>query len=129
MGSPRHLASFLLLACAAPATLAQDPQPAPSLDLALLKPIAARSIGPAAMSGRIAAVASIPGDPRTIWAGAATGGVWKSTDGGVTWKPVFDEMDCAAIGAIAIDPTTPEVVWVGTGEGNPRNSASVGRGV
>lgn len=129
MGSPRHLASFLLLACAAPAAFAQDPQPTPSLDLALLKPLAARSIGPAAMSGRIAAVASIPGDPRTIWAGAATGGVWKSADGGVTWKPMFDEMDCAAIGAIAIDPTTPEVVWVGTGEGNPRNSASVGRGL
>ena len=121
--------SFLLLLLPAFPAAAQQPQMPPALDLTLLKPLKARSIGPAAMSGRIAAVASVPGDPRTVWAGAATGGLWKSTDGGVTFAPVFDEQDCAAVGAIAIDPTTPEVVWVGTGEGNPRNSASVGRGV
>lgn len=97
--------------------------------MALLAGLKARSIGPAVVGGRIGAVAGIPGDPTTIWVGAASGGVWKSTDGGVRFTPMFDEQDCTSIGAIAIDPRSPDVVWVGTGEGNPRNSASVGRGV
>ncbi|MBM3961554.1 MAG: hypothetical protein FJ306_06590, partial [Planctomycetes bacterium] len=103
--------------------------PAPAVDLSLLSDLKARAIGPAVCGGRIGAVAGVPGDPTTVWAGAASGGVWKSTDGGVRFTPVFDEQDCASIGAIAIDPRSPDVVWVGTGEGNPRNSASVGRGV
>lgn len=106
---------------------AQDPNP--GLDVRLLPALTARSIGPAVCSGRIAAVAGVPGDPTIVWAGAASGGVWKSTDGGIRFTPVFDEQDVTSIGAIAIDPRTPDVVWVGTGEGNPRNSASVGRGV
>jgi photosystem II stability/assembly factor-like uncharacterized protein len=114
---------LLLLAGAA---AAQQPT---ALDPSLLQGLEARSIGPAGMSGRIGAVASVPGQPTIVWAGAASGGLWKSTDAGVTFEPVFDEQDCASIGAIAIDPRTPEVVWVGTGEGNTRNSASVGRGV
>jgi photosystem II stability/assembly factor-like uncharacterized protein len=124
------LVSLLTAAC----SLAQDatkPTAASTdaLDGSLLAGMKARSIGPAAMSGRIGAVASIPGDPTTIWVGAASGGVWKSTDGGVRFEAVFDDQDVTSIGAIAIDPRTPEVVWVGTGEGNPRNSASVGRGI
>ncbi|KDA54084.1 hypothetical protein EG19_01240 [Thermoanaerobaculum aquaticum] len=89
----------------------------------------ARSIGPAAMSGRIAAIDAVPGNPVTIYVGAATGGVWKSTDGGLTFKPIFDHEKVAAIGAVAVSPVNPDLVWVGTGEGNPRNSASVGYGV
>ncbi|MEQ8763195.1 MAG: DUF1080 domain-containing protein [Planctomycetota bacterium] len=88
-----------------------------------------RGIGPAGMSGRVAAVAAFPGDPNHIWVGAATGGLWRSRDGGLTFEPVFDEQPVASIGAIAIDPSDPDVVWVGTGEGNLRNSASVGNGV
>jgi len=91
-----------------------------------LKP---RSIGPAGMSGRIACVDVALSDPRIIYVGAATGGLWKSADGGVTWKPVFDDQSTSSIGDVTIDPTNPEVVWVGTGEANPRNSAGVGRGV
>jgi len=124
------LVSLLTAAC----SLAQDAtksttKTADALDASLLAGMKARSIGPAAMSGRIGAVASIPGDPTTLWVGAASGGVWKSTDGGVRFEAVFDDQDVTSIGAIAIDPRTPEIVWVGTGEGNPRNSASVGRGV
>ena len=128
---PPFLTISVACALAVPA-LAQIPPPAappPAFDVSLLAGLRARSIGPAAMSGRIGAVASVPGDPTTIWVGGASGGVWKSTDGGARFQPVFDDQDCTSIGAIAIDPHSPEVVWVGTGEGNLRNSASVGRGV
>ncbi|RMH14463.1 MAG: hypothetical protein D6701_11255, partial [Gemmatimonadetes bacterium] len=64
-----------------------------------------------------------------IYAGGGTGGVWKSSDGGVTWSPIFDDQPASSIGAIAVHPTVPDLVWVGTGEGNPRNSAGVGRGI
>ncbi len=110
----------------------QEPAPAaptPALDVTLLADLQGRNIGPAVCGGRTAAVVGVPGDPSIVWVGAASGGVWKSTDGGVRFTPVFDEQDVCSIGAIAIDPRTPEVVWVGTGEGNPRNSASVGRGI
>ncbi len=88
----------------------------------------ARSIGPAVMSGRIAAMDAVAQDPLTIYVGAASGGVWRSTDGGVAWKPVFDE-HVQSIGALAIDPKNPKTVWVGTGESWTRNSTSVGDGL
>jgi photosystem II stability/assembly factor-like uncharacterized protein len=114
---------FLAVAalCAAPLAGAVDPS--------LLAGMEARSIGPAAMSGRIAAIESSSAHPEIVYVGAASGGVWKSTDGGLTWNPVFDDQPVASIGAIALDPTNPDVVWVGTGEGNPRNSLSVGNGI
>jgi photosystem II stability/assembly factor-like uncharacterized protein len=102
---------------------------AADLDPDLLSGMKARSIGPAAMSGRIAAIESSPADPSLVYVGAATGGVWKSVNGGLTWEPVFDDQPVAAIGALALDPGNPDVVWVGTGEGNPRNSVSVGDGI
>ncbi|MFQ6038339.1 MAG: WD40/YVTN/BNR-like repeat-containing protein, partial [Candidatus Aminicenantales bacterium] len=68
-------------------------------------------------------------DPRIIYVGAATGGVWKSINGGVTWTPVFDSQNTSSIGDITVDPLNPDIVWVGTGEANPRNSAGVGRGI
>jgi len=88
----------------------------------------ARSIGPAAMGGRIAALDVIDADHRIIYVGAAGGGVWKSIDAGTTFKPVFDD-DTQSIGAITIDRANPDVVWVGTGESWVRNSVSVGDGV
>jgi photosystem II stability/assembly factor-like uncharacterized protein len=118
-------AAFSFLAVVAACASAQQP----ALDPTLLAGLKARSIGPAVCGGRIGAVAGIPGDPTTIWVGAASGGVWKSTDGGVRFTPVFDDQNVTSIGALAIDPRSPDVVWVGTGEGNPRNSASVGRGL
>jgi len=89
----------------------------------------ARSIGPAGMSGRIAAIDAVGGGSDIVYVGAATGGVWKSTNAGQTWIPVFDDQAVLGIGSIAIDRSNPDVVWVGTGEGNPRNSAGVGAGV
>jgi len=102
---------------------------AEGIDPALLAGMKARSIGPAAMSGRVVAVAAVESDPEVIYVGGATSGVWKSTDGGLTFEPIFDDQPVASIGAIAIFRGNPDVVWVGTGEGNPRNSASVGNGV
>ena len=90
--------------------------------------LSARAIGPAVMSGRIAAIDAVAGDPRTVYVGAASGGVWKSDDSGITFKPVFDDHP-QSIGAIRIDPTDPETVWVGTGESWVRNSVSIGDGV
>jgi photosystem II stability/assembly factor-like uncharacterized protein len=88
----------------------------------------ARSIGPAVMSGRIAAIDAVATSPLTIYVGAASGGVWKSIDGGVVWKPIFDE-HIQSIGAIAVDSKNPKTVWVGTGESWTRNSVSIGDGV
>ena len=88
----------------------------------------ARSIGPAAMAGRVAAVDAFAGDRVTIYAGTAGGGLWKSVDGGVRFAPVFDKYN-QSIGAVAIDRTAPNTVWVGTGEAWTRNSVSVGDGV
>ncbi len=99
-----------------------------SIDPATFGDLRARAIGPAVMSGRIAAIDAVPGPPLTIYVGAASGGVWKSTDGGVTFRPIFDEYT-QSIGAIAVDPSRPNVVWVGTGESWVRNSVSVGTGV
>jgi len=75
----------------------------------------ARSIGPATMGGRIADVAVVSTDPKIIYVGAASGGVWKSTNGGVTMQPVFEDFN-QSIGAIAIDQARPDTLWVGTGE-------------
>jgi photosystem II stability/assembly factor-like uncharacterized protein len=99
------------------------------IDPQLLSGLEARSIGPANMSGRIGAIDAVWSNPNIIYIGAATGGLWKSIDGGITWKPVFDDQPVSSIGAIAINQSNPNIVWVGTGEGSPRNSAGVGRGV
>lgn len=100
-----------------------------AIDMDLLAGLQARSIGPATMSGRVAAIDAVSADPSIIYVGAATGGVWKSINAGLTWKPIFDKEAVHAIGSVAIFQASPEIVWVGTGEGNPRNSASVGNGV
>jgi len=89
----------------------------------------ARSIGPANMSGRISDIDAVIANPNVIYVGTAAGGVWKSTDGGMTWNPIFDDQPVASIGAISIFQKNPDIVWVGTGEAAPRNSVSVGRGI
>ncbi len=89
----------------------------------------ARSIGPAGMSGRIVAIDVVLADPNIIYAGAASGGVWKSEDGGITWNPIFDDQKLINIGAVKICQSNPDIIWVGTGEGNPRNSLNIGGGL
>jgi photosystem II stability/assembly factor-like uncharacterized protein len=90
-----------------------------------------RNIGSATMSGRISAIAAAkePSGKITVFVGAASGGVWKSDDGGTRYRPVFDEQPVQSIGAIALDPKNSKNVWVGTGESWTRNSVSIGNGV
>lgn len=99
------------------------------LDVSKLHGIKARSIGPAGMSGRVTAIDVVQKNPSIIYVGTASGGLWKTTSGGVDWKPIFDTLKVASIGAIAIDQNVPDIIWVGTGEGNPRNSQTSGNGV
>src|SRR5439155_1374443 len=99
-------------------------------DAATVSGLPARNIGSATMSGRIAALDAVVRNGRlTMFVGSASGGVWKSVNGGTTFKPVFDRQDVQSIGAVAIDPSNPEIVWVGTGESWLRNSVSVGDGI
>ena len=110
---------------------AASPTPAAaefSVDASAFGGLQVRSIGPAATGGRISALEVVPGDPITVYVGAAGGGVWKSIDGGLSFKSIFDEYP-QSIGAIRADPSDSKVLWVGTGETWTRNSVSVGQGV
>jgi len=93
--------------------------------------LGARNIGSATMSGRISAIGATrePSGKITLFVGAASGGVWKSEDGGTRYKPVFDEQAVQSIGAVALDPKNSKNVWVGTGESWTRNSVSIGNGI
>lgn len=117
-----------MLVAAAFLALPQTVHSQVEIDADVLSGLEARAIGPAVMGGRIAAIDAVATDPLTVYVGAAGGGVWKSSDGGVTFKPVFDD-HTQSIGAIAVDPSDHETVWVGTGESWTRNSVSVGTGV
>jgi len=111
---------------AAPAATATVP-----LDQGVISGLGIRNIGSAAMSGRIAAVAAAHqknGDV-VLYVGAASGGVWKSTDGATTFRPKFDKQPVQSIGAITIDPNDTNTVWVGSGEAWTRNSVSIGNGI
>src|SRR5262250_2008086 len=109
-----------------PATHAQEAK----FDSDTISGLGARNIGSATMSGRVAAVAAVQEKGRlTVYLGAASGGVWKSMNGGTTFKPVFDKQTSQSIGAIAIDPSAPKTIWVGTGEAWTRNSVSIGDGI
>jgi len=120
------LSLFLIIVAASQTT----PAPAVKFDSETISGLGARNIGSAAMSGRIAALDAVQeGNRLTLYVGAASGGVWKSTNGGTTFKPVFDKQAVQSIGAVTIDPKNPKTVWVGTGEAWTRNSVSVGDGV
>jgi photosystem II stability/assembly factor-like uncharacterized protein len=88
-----------------------------------------RWIGPAVMGGRLDAVAGVPGDPKIVYLGHSSGGLWKSTDGGLTFESAFEAGKSSAIGAIAVDPHNPRRIYVGTGEAFPRNTADYGDGI
>ena len=96
----------------------------------LLRNFRWRHIGPASFGGRIDDIEAVPENPSIIFVAAASGGIFRSQDAGVTWKPVFDEEGTAlSIGDIAIAPSDPSVIWAGTGEPNNRQSSSWGDGV
>jgi photosystem II stability/assembly factor-like uncharacterized protein len=95
----------------------------------LLRPFTWRSIGPIGQGGRVDDIAVSPTDPHTYFVGFATGGLWKTTNNGVTFRPVFDDYADHSVGAIAISPADPDIVWVGTGESNNRQSSSFGGGI
>ena len=118
------LLSALLALLTATSAAAQTPTvPAPELYSALHW----RNIGPE--GNRFSAAAGVAGDPHTYYVGAASGGVWRTRDGGVTWMPIFDAQPVQSIGAIAVSPSDANVVWVGTGEGKIRSHISIGQGV
>ena len=119
----RYLLAWCMLVCLSLPAFSQQ------LDMDLFKNIKPRSIGPAGMSGRVTAIDVVHNEPDIIYAGTASGGLWKSESGGITWMSVFDTQRVHSIGAIAINQSNPDEVWVGTGEGNPRNSQSSGAGV
>jgi photosystem II stability/assembly factor-like uncharacterized protein len=133
----RRLAAALLAAGAAlsplPARAAEKvgpkaPAPAALEDLPELKELKYRLLGPA-WGGRVTRVAGVPGDPRIYYAAAASGGVWKSVDGGHSFKPVFDDQPVSAIGSLAVAPSDPNVLYVGTGEANLRGNVGSGNGI
>jgi photosystem II stability/assembly factor-like uncharacterized protein len=120
------LAALCALASTALAQRTPAAQPARP-DTALWTQLKYRYVGPE--GNRISSVSGVPGDPSVYYAGAASGGIWKSTDGGVHWQPVFDDQPVASIGALAVAPSDPNVVWAGTGEPFIRSHISLGWGM
>ncbi len=112
-------------------TPAASPTPTPvnwSSD-PMLKRFVFRSIGPASMGGRIDDIACVESNSYICYVGFATGGVWKTTNNGTTFQPIFESYSSASIGDIAIAPSNPDIVWVGTGEANNRQSSTFGDGI
>ncbi len=99
------------------------------LDMELLKGMKARSIGPGGMSGRVTAIDVEDRNDAVFYIGTASGGLWKTENGGINFKALFDKEEVSSIGALAIDPSNEDVIWAGTGEGNPRNSLNGGYGI
>lgn len=102
---------------------------AQELTMDLLKNMTPRNIGPGGMSGRVTAIDVVHSNPDVMYVGTASGGLWKSTSGGIKWEPIFEKEVTASVGAVAIQQSNPSVIWVGTGEGNPRNSLNGGFGI
>src|SRR5712692_3542274 len=134
----RALFFIVLLVSVTPLVLAQRRQRPQAAPPAAAQPVSTqndsvfrqlryRYIGP--VGNRVAAVAGVPGDPQVYYAGAASGGIWKTTDGGIHWEAIFDSMPAQSIGALAVAPSDPNVVWAGTGESWIRSHISIGNGV
>ncbi len=115
------LAAMVFVAGISAQALAQTMKPE------LFSPLKYRHIGPP--GNRLAAVAGIPGDPNVIYAGAASGGLWKTTDGGTHWESIFDDQEVSSVSALAVAASDPNVVWAGTGETFIRSNISIGNGI
>jgi photosystem II stability/assembly factor-like uncharacterized protein len=114
------LAGMMYVAAAHGEEAKHDPSP--------FKRLKFRSIGPAA-GGRVCRVAGVPGDPLTCYAATAASGLWKSSDGGVHWKPIADDLSTSTFGSLAIAPSDPNVIYAGSGEANIRGNIEVGNGI
>lgn len=114
------LLALSFVACAAQAQTSID---------SLLAPLQARSIGPVNMGGRVPAIAVYEKEPRIFFVASASGGVFRTDNGGVTFRPVFENENSVSVGAVAVDPNNPDVLWVGSGESTNRNSVAWGDGV
>ncbi|MGH9479601.1 MAG: WD40/YVTN/BNR-like repeat-containing protein, partial [Terriglobales bacterium] len=119
-----------LLAAAAAAAQGAGPRPAsPRVTSATLSALRPRSVGPGIVSGRIVSLAVVPGHASTYYVAAASGGVWKTTNDGATFTPIFDHEGSYSIGTIELDPNHPDTLWVGTGENNSQRTVSYGDGI
>jgi photosystem II stability/assembly factor-like uncharacterized protein len=121
---PLHAQARRQRPAAKPAAVTAAPQTSDSAPFTQLK---YRYIGP--VGNRVSAVAGVAGDPNTYYAGAASGGIWKTTDGGIHWQPIFDDQPVQSIGALAVAPSDPNVVWAGSGEAWIRSHISIGNGI
>ena len=119
-----RLLALLLLAAPVAHVYADEPKGGPPE----FERLQLRPIGPAA-GGRVSRACGVPGDPLTFYAAVSAGGVWKSTDGGVGWKPIFDDQPISSIGSIAVAPSDPNVIYVGSGEANIRGNVEAGDGI
>ncbi|MGW8267574.1 MAG: WD40/YVTN/BNR-like repeat-containing protein, partial [Longimicrobiales bacterium] len=98
------------------------PQESPPITEAQLEALQPRVIGPAVTGGRVHDIEALPENPSTIFVASASGGLWKTTNRGITWKNVFDTMAVSTFGDVAIAPSDPDIVYAGTGEQNNRQS-------
>ena len=121
--------ALTVLALAPCPAAAQTPPADPAIIHEAAQGLALRGIGPALMGGRIADIAVHPGDPATWYVAVGSGGVWKTTNAGISWTPVFDDQPSYSIGDVAIDPSDPDIVWVGTGENVSGRHVAWGDGV
>jgi photosystem II stability/assembly factor-like uncharacterized protein len=125
----RRLAAFALLVSPALLGAQAKPAAAPAAQIApdTYRQLHWRTIGPE--GNRFSAAVGIPGDPLTYYVGAASGGIWKTTDGGTNWTPIFDAQPVQSIGSLAVAKSDPNVVWAGTGEAHIRSHISIGQGI
>src|SRR5215813_2829799 len=123
MQRTRLLAAVAFVATAAVQASAQG------LDTTVTNAFKWRQIGPSNFMGRVSDVQGIPSPPKTLFVAAAGGGIWKSINFGITWRPVFDDKDVVAMGMLAIAPSDTNIIYAGTGEPNSRNTIEPGDGM
>lgn len=126
--SPFRITSYASLALAL-ATATSSVASSQSLDSATIAGMRWRNVGPANFMGRLSDVVGIPGPSKTLFVAAAAGGIWKTNNNGITWRPVFDDKRVISMGMLAIAPSDTQQVWAGTGEPNSRNSIEPGGGI
>ena len=124
-----RLHGFILLALTTLLCTGVRAQKMQSLDSDHWSALAPRSLGPAGMSGRVTAIDVHPLDRDVFYVGTASGGLWTSRNGGISFEPIFDDQKYLGIGSVAVSDANPNIIWAGTGEGNPRNSANYGGGI